>query len=304
MSTTANTQHGVSNLGENQCPIRQLSDFDGLPLRDWKEDVRSHLKSKGLIDFLDRTHKPIPETLFNLKNKGGQLKCFEQLQKWEKDRGIAFAAVMASLKEGSIAKTVTMKLQKEDKKGEKLFPILDLLEATFGGCKKAGLVQYVERLCENEQPPTKKGDLIQMIEDQYEMLGEAESFGDSKEHAFSEQMKIIIALVRAKKIPEYRAIMTEFIKIQILLNEDQGKLKDITYLKVMEKLRALIRAEKAGEDYKASNFNAEAAVNPEKKFMCAHHKENASHNTENCFFLNRKKKEDHRRRADDSGCSD
>ena len=292
MSNNPTTQHGVSNLGENQCPIRQLSNFDGLPLRDWKEDVRSNLKSRGLIDFLDRSHKPIPKELYNMKNKGDMRKYLDQYQKWEKDRGIAFSAITGSLKEGTIAKTITMKLQKEDRKGEKLFPILDLLEATFGGCKKAGLVQYVERLCENEGPPTKKVDLIQTIEDQYEMLGEAEGFGENKEHAFSEQMKIIIALVRAKKITEFKAIMTEFIKIQILLNEDQGKLKDITYPKVMEKLRALIRAEKAGEEYKTTNFNAEAAVNPEKKFMCAHHKENASHNTENCYFLNRKKKED------------
>ena len=71
-------------------------------------------------------------------------------------------------------------------------------------------------------------DFIQTIEDQYEMLGEAEGFGENKKHAFSEQMKIIIALIRTKKILEFKAIMTEFIKIQLLLNDDQGKLNVIT----------------------------------------------------------------------------
>ena len=126
MSTTAATQHGISNLGENQCPIRQLSNFDGLPLREWKEDVRAHLKAKGLIDYLNKDYKPKPKGLFNPKKQEELKKYIEQFEKWKKDRGCAFALIMGSLKEGSIAKTVTMKLQKEDKKGEKLFPILEL----------------------------------------------------------------------------------------------------------------------------------------------------------------------------------
>ena len=87
-------------------------------------------------------------------------------------------------------------------------------------------------------------------------------------------------------------VMTEFIKIKISLHADQENLKDLNYPKIMEKFRALIRAEKAGEEFKASIFNSDAAVIPEKKkYMCSYHEENILHSTENCLFLNKEKKE-------------
>ena len=63
------------------CQSRLLSDFDGLLLHDWNEDVRASLKSKKLIDFLDKTHEPIPEGLFNLKKPEEQRKYIEQVRK-------------------------------------------------------------------------------------------------------------------------------------------------------------------------------------------------------------------------------
>jgi hypothetical protein len=271
MSFIHQFSYGASNLREGASardlpePVAKFQNLDNTDFDEVHEGIVQTFNRTGMSNFLNRAHAVQPEENYDLTRHDERRKRTAEEQQFNVGKLQSMALLQRFIAPTGFAHTATAELFKNDTNGRNFFVIWDLLLNAFEGKTLTALFSVIKAIIASFQDGPKGGDVLECIDNGMRILNKLGRFGPRQDdegndlvihdHEISETVKILLVLARVREMPEHQEVIDELLKKYVLLAEDQTAFEQVTYERLMPKLRSLLAAGNAAKETKAESHN-------------------------------------------------
>ena len=271
MSFIHQISYGASNRREETSgrdlpePTAKFQNLDNTNFDDVHEGIVQYFNRAGLAKFLDPAYAPLDDEDYDLEQASERRKRKQEKEIYNGGKLQSMALLQRFIAPTGFAHTATSELFKNEKEGGNFFIIWDLLLNAFEGKTLTALYGVIRAIIALFQDGPKGGDVLECIDNGMRILKKLGRFGPREDaeghpmiihdHEISETVQILLVLAIVGENPEHREVIDELVKKYVLLAEDQTDFDQVTYEKLMPKLRSLMAADNAKRGPKAESHN-------------------------------------------------
>ena len=275
MSIIHQFSYGASNRREETSgrdlpdPTAKFQNLDNTNFDDVHEGIVQYFNRAGLAKFLNPDYAPLGDEDYDLTQAAERRKLKQEKEQHVAGKLQSMALLQRFIAPTGFAHTATTELFKHDTDGGNFFVIWDLLLNAFEGKTLTAMFSVIRAIIAFIQDGPKGGDVLECIDKGMTVLNKLKRFGprevngqplDIYDHEMSETVRILIVLAVVWTMPEHQEVIDELLKKYVLLAEDQTDFEQVTYEKLMPKLRSLMAADNAKKGTKAESNNTLVSI--------------------------------------------
>ena len=254
MSNIHQFSYGVSNRREETSyrdlpePNAKFQNLDNTNFDDVHERIVQYFNRARLAKFLNREYTTLDDEYYDLAQAVERRRKKLELEQHTAGKLQSIALLQRFIAPTGFAHTATAELFKHDTNGGNFFVIWDLLLNAFEEKTLTALFSVIRAIIAFIQDVPKGGDVLECIDKGMTVLNKLKRFGPREvngqpleicDHEMSETVNILIVLEVVCTMPEHQDVIDELLKYA-LLAEDQTDFEQVTYEKLMPKLRSLM----------------------------------------------------------------